>query len=285
MLSFRPAALADRPAVVEICSRIWDGDDYVPAVFDDWLAQPEGQFTAAELDGKVVGVAKLTRLGRQDYWLEGIRVHADFRGRGLAAGLHDYHLDLWRRRGRPGALRLLTLTDNQAIVKLCERTGFASIFQVTFAVAEAQAGAQRFTPLTSEDGDRAFEYILRAPLYADTRGLCDISWRFRSLTRGFLAERIGAGAAYRWGGWEGVLLVADGAWEAGPATLVVQFPAVGAERRPAFFADLRGLAAALGKSKVSWMLPHRPELLAELAPAGYSQPWPEVFHCFEIRQG
>jgi hypothetical protein len=65
----------------------------------------------------------------------------------------------------------------------------------------------------------------------------------------------------------------------------VQFPAVGAAARPAFFADLRGLAHDLGKAKVSWMLPHAADLFGALAPAGYSQPGPEVFHCFEIKQG
>lgn len=283
MWSFRPVTPADRPTVVEICSRIWDGEDYVPNVFDDWVAQPEGQFAAAELDGRVVAVGKLTRLSPEDDWLEGIRVHADFRGQGLAAGLHEYLLNLWRGQGRPGALRLLTATDNQAIVKLCQRTGFTALFEATFAAAEAQPGQHRFTPLGPEEAERAFEFITRSPLYADQHGLCDISWRFRSLARSFLADRINAGAAYRWSGWQGVLLITDGAWEADPRTLVVQFPAVEAADRAGFFTDLRALAHARGQTKVSWMLPRQPALLAEMRALGYAQPWPEVFFCFEIK--
>ncbi len=285
MLSFRPAALADRPAMLEICAGIWGGEDYVPSVFDMWVAERQGRFTVAELDGRVVGLAKLTRLGAEDYWLEGIRVHAGFRSRGIAAGLHDYHLALWREWHHPGALRLLTLIDNQAIVKLCERTGFRSVLQVSFAAAEAQPGPHGFAPLTPAEADRAFDVIQRAPFFDEMHGLCDVSWRFRSLTRAFLAERLAAGGAYRWGAWEGVLLVAKGAWEEGPTTLVVQFPAVGAAALPNFFADLRGLAHQLGKTKVSWMLPQRAELFAALAPVGYSPPESEVFHCFEIKQG
>ncbi len=34
-----------------------EADDYVPQVWDEWLADPGGKLLAAEVDGRVVGLA------------------------------------------------------------------------------------------------------------------------------------------------------------------------------------------------------------------------------------
>jgi hypothetical protein len=44
MFTFRPLTPVDRPAVLDICATVWDGQDYLPDVFDAWLAEPEARF-------------------------------------------------------------------------------------------------------------------------------------------------------------------------------------------------------------------------------------------------
>ena len=56
----RPMRPGDKPAMVDIASRIWDGTDYLPFVFDDWIADADGEFAAATLGGRVVGCGKLS---------------------------------------------------------------------------------------------------------------------------------------------------------------------------------------------------------------------------------
>ena len=34
----RPTLPSDTPDVLEFCKRIWDGHDYIPYVWDEWLA-------------------------------------------------------------------------------------------------------------------------------------------------------------------------------------------------------------------------------------------------------
>jgi len=41
--TFRRATPADRDAVLSLCSRIWEGDDYIPTCFDRWVADTEGE--------------------------------------------------------------------------------------------------------------------------------------------------------------------------------------------------------------------------------------------------
>jgi len=303
-LTFRRVTPADRPAMLEICAAVWDGEDYLPSVFDAWVAAPGGQFTAVETEGRVVALARLARFARGEYWLEGIRVHADYRGRGIAAALHDYHLDLWRRSGEGGAMRLVTHSENQTMINLCERTGFTRIFDFTFAEAEAaaapnapsgrasarardddaRAASHRFTLVAPAEAERAFGVIQRLPSYAEQHGLCDLSWKWRVLTPDYFAERIAADAVYRWGDWEGVLLTLDEAEEEPSGdTLFLQFPGAPRDRRIAFLSETRGLAHALGKTRLRWSPYARAERLDELPLAGYQRDWEEVMVCFERR--
>jgi GNAT superfamily N-acetyltransferase len=281
---FRRAVLADRPAMLEICADVWDGEDYLPQVFDEWVTAPGGQLTAAELDGRVVALGRVTRFAPGEYWLEGLRVHPGYRGRGLAAAMHNYHVDLWRRSGEGGTLRLATDSENHASLKLCERTGFAKIFEFTFAVAEAADASHRFTRVSASEASRAFDLIRHLPAYAEQHCLCDLGWKWRALTPAYLAGRIAAGAVYQWNAWEGVL-VTIGKTDDDPHghELLIQFPGVDAERRPAFLSEVRALAHALGQGRVRWSPMVRAEVLAELPSAGYRRWWESVECCFELR--
>jgi hypothetical protein len=48
----RPALPLDREAVLEFCKFIWDGHDYIPDVWDDWMADPSGEMFVAEYAGR-----------------------------------------------------------------------------------------------------------------------------------------------------------------------------------------------------------------------------------------
>lgn len=278
---FRRVTLADRPAMLAICATVWEGDDYLPRYFDRWVAADGGQFTALESEGQVVALAKLSRIAPGEYWLEGIRVHADYRGRGLAAALHHHHLALWRQLGERGALRLLT--GDPAIRKLCDRTGFRQLFRHQFAEADASPAPHAFQLIPPSEVERAYTLITQSPAWAEWHGLCDLSWKWRELTPGFLGERLAAGAVYHWREWEAVLMTRDAIHDDDqPGDLiVVQFPAVSAAQRWEFLADVRALAHTLGKRKVSWAIPM--EWLAQLPCAGYALAWDETEICFELR--
>src|SRR5258708_30287517 len=78
---------ADRDRVVEISHDIWDGHDYLPRVFDEWLADSSSAFQAAELEGVVVGVQRLRPIASGVIWYEGLRVASTHRRQGLARAM------------------------------------------------------------------------------------------------------------------------------------------------------------------------------------------------------
>ena len=109
-LVFRPVRLDDKPRVLEFTVRTWDDGDYITDVFDEWLADPTGRFTAIELDGQVVAIGKLTDLGEGELWLEGLRVDPAHRRKGIGEALHAFNLR-WGRRVLSGGAVVLLISD------------------------------------------------------------------------------------------------------------------------------------------------------------------------------
>jgi RimJ/RimL family protein N-acetyltransferase len=122
--TLRPMGPTDRPAVLDIASRTWEGSDYLPRVFDDWLADRDGAFVAALLGDRVVGCGKLTFLTPVDAWLEGLRKHPDVAVGGLAEMITRYFLR--RLAGLPGlaSVRFSTYVFNERSIAANERLGF-----------------------------------------------------------------------------------------------------------------------------------------------------------------
>jgi GNAT superfamily N-acetyltransferase len=75
---------ADRERVMEISRDIWDGHDYIPRVFDEWLEDAGAAFQAAEVEGVVVGLQRLRPYAPGLIWYEGLRVASTHRRQGIA---------------------------------------------------------------------------------------------------------------------------------------------------------------------------------------------------------
>ena len=121
---------SDRSDVIEISSHIWEGHDYLPSVVDEWLRDPNSRFYGVEVKGRVVGVGRvrLVEYGRIG-WMEGLRVHPDYRGRGFA---NDLTRSIIREGERLGVerLRYTTSDENRASVKLAKMAGFSRIVRM-----------------------------------------------------------------------------------------------------------------------------------------------------------
>ncbi len=69
----RPARPSDTDDVMALTKTIWDGGDYIPIVWQDWLADRLGLLAVAEWEGRAVGVGKLTCITPESWWMEGLR--------------------------------------------------------------------------------------------------------------------------------------------------------------------------------------------------------------------
>lgn len=127
----RKAELKDKDRLIEISSKIWDGYDYIPHIFDKWVKDDKGEFTVIEVDSKVMGCAKLSELREGQLWLEGIRVDQSEGGKGYGKLLSEYQLELASKLGYD-TLELGTFIDNRASISIIEKRGFERIIDFKF---------------------------------------------------------------------------------------------------------------------------------------------------------
>jgi GNAT superfamily N-acetyltransferase len=120
-LIIRPVRPADRDRVMELTRDVWEGRDYLPRVFDEWIADAGAAFQAAEVDGLVVGLQRLRPYAPGLVWFEGLRVASTHRRQGLARAMLKSAIAEAKEQG----FREMRLaTGNLAAAQLFESAGF-----------------------------------------------------------------------------------------------------------------------------------------------------------------
>ena len=147
-IAVRRAKASDKEAVLSFATRTWDGWDYIPEVYDDWLVATDGVLLVAtsQADDRPIALTRLAVLSDDEGWLEGIRVDPAVRGRGVATNLQIAEL-AWARAHDLRVLRYMTGQGNEGSLKLGAHHGFAVV------------GDRRFHGRPSDDragpGDRS----------------------------------------------------------------------------------------------------------------------------------
>ena len=138
-LVIRPVRPADRERVVEVTKDVWGGRDYIPEVFDEWVADAASAFEALEVDGTVVGLQRLRPYAPGLVWYEGLRVAASHRRQGLARAMLESAIAEAKEQGS-GEMRLGTA--NLDAVKLFESVGFKRLVDVRWWVGTRMEGGE-----------------------------------------------------------------------------------------------------------------------------------------------
>lgn len=137
----RRARAADRDAVLGFATRTWDGWDYIPHAWDEWLdsadgvmlvavpGEPAGGGPALDASGEVlpagqaIAVARVAMLSAREAWLEGIRVDPRVRGMDVATDLQVAELR-WAAAQGASFVRYATGGSNEASHRLGARHDF-----------------------------------------------------------------------------------------------------------------------------------------------------------------
>ncbi len=152
-LTIRSARAEDRADVFEIAATVFDGNDYIPYVWDAWLAEKpeEGFLMVGETAGKVVAIQHVELQAGNVAWLEGIRVHERYRNRGMARHMLQRGLELARESGMVLA-RLSVSSQNEASKALVRSEGFHELDRFySFSAASVPPSDKSTKSATSSD--------------------------------------------------------------------------------------------------------------------------------------
>ncbi|MBD3214341.1 MAG: GNAT family N-acetyltransferase [Candidatus Lokiarchaeota archaeon] len=94
---FRELNLEDIPRIYEISSKIWDGDDYVPNIIEEWLEDKKCyNYAVINKDGiknQLIAFGRIKILSSDLFWFEGGRVDPEYQKQGIGKKMMDFSLN------------------------------------------------------------------------------------------------------------------------------------------------------------------------------------------------
>jgi len=280
----RPALSKDHADITEFCKGIWEGGDYVPEVWHHWFNDPNGCLVTAEYEGHAIGCAKLSLIDEGQWWLEGVRVDPTKQGLKVGSKMHHYLTDWWVERG-DGAVRLLT--ENPAMIHLCEKTGYSKMQELRgYRALPIDEPTDNFSPAT--ETREAAEFALESETVKFTDNLIDFGWRVGTVNEHIFEKYSGYKADfvhtfYWWKDKQGLF----SAWEdedEDKRQLFLGVSACSVKDLSTMLMDIRRFAARKKFDRVFLLAFLKPELLTQLEQAGFATNWENYLRLFERKK-
>ena len=119
-MRIRHAKKRDKHQILQFCARTFRWGDYVDRVWDRWLAKKN--LLAIEHGKQAVGICNAGFSGDQ-VWIEGIRIHPEFRRRGYASELITEAENLAKRK-KISLARMIIAKNNKRSLGLAKKMGY-----------------------------------------------------------------------------------------------------------------------------------------------------------------
>jgi RimJ/RimL family protein N-acetyltransferase len=278
----RAARAGDRKAVFRFSQHTWEWGDYIPLVWERWLAEADGRLLVTTISGRPVALGHVVMAAPGEAWLEGLRVDPAYRQTGLAIAMTRR---LVKESGQLGAtiVRLATLASNTAMCRLAAGLGFRKTTSIVFYQADAASGKGKTAVKAGlKDLPRLLAFLKESAGLAATAGLYSTAWRFQCLSADQLRQRLEQGM---------VRLTADEDGIGAVAILEPGYPHEGlvvsyADGRPDALTTLalalRAEATASEPTQVSARLPELAHIQQAFTKAGYKPQMESPLLIFEL---
>ncbi len=186
----REIKFSDKKEVLRISSQIWEGDDYVGNVFDEWVKADDGLFTGYWEDEKLIGFGRMRFLTATDVWLEALRKDPQSKIKGVGYKIAQYYMDQLKGR-RIDSVRFSTYYGNTASIKLNEKLGFEKI--LTLSLKELEISNYKIKPinkviLNNIDFENLNHYILASSYLKRTNNFISKGWVVHQYVERLLKE-------------------------------------------------------------------------------------------------
>mgnify|MGYP000055985569 CR=1 FL=1 len=190
-IRIREAKLEDKEKIIEFLREI-NPNDYIFNVLDFWLKDESGKVLVAEHEGKIVAMNHFYQQNKESGWLEGARVHKDYRGRGIATMLALRSLELLKERGVKKA-RLVTSATNIAAQRHLTRTPFklhSKWLNINFQNT-------KFVNVEPYDNfSDVYDFLIKSKIFNELGRLCHDYFSWFDFNEEWLKNRIFKGEVY-----------------------------------------------------------------------------------------
>ena len=193
-IDVRFARTEDKGAVVAFCQNTFSWGDYITSVYDDWLNDRAGKFLVATIDQQPVGIAHVAFLGNEVAWMEGMRVHPDYRRRGIGTELDRIGRQVARENGCRAA-HLVTSMKNIPAQRSLDMEGYHRTAQFNDWEAESKSEVFSSVRVATERDLAAIQLIWdKSEIRRASRAVIpNQHWHWKELDPARLRKKIAAG--------------------------------------------------------------------------------------------
>ncbi len=168
--------------------------DYIHRVWDAWISDKKGRLLVGEADGKKMALARVSICPGGVAWLEGVRVHPDFRRAKVATALLEKMI-AWATKKGAGEASAIVSQENAPSQRMLERSGFSRISEWIYYGTEKKqkVRATRARTATKHDLAGAWKYLQHSNTYRLSACRYVSSWQWYPLDRKALQDLIADG--------------------------------------------------------------------------------------------
>lgn len=183
--TFRRMQASDKDDMIRISSKIWDGHDFLPSKFDDWVKDEKGYFLAVLHDGKLIGSGKITFATDTDVLFEGLRKDQDIDIKGVGYAITRQLIDILRGKKGLTSIRFVTYFKNYQSISVGEKLGFK--IHKTFSLKDIPSYDESgkiilkqkdsYAPVQQiTDVDRIMAYVYKSDIFSLSNNLLCLNW-------------------------------------------------------------------------------------------------------------
>jgi GNAT superfamily N-acetyltransferase len=195
---FRELEAKDIPAIREISKDIWEGEDYIPTVIEEWLLDKNsynyGGFSDKE-KRNLIGFGRVNFFS-EIAWLEGGRVKKSLQKQGIGRELMRHAIEYAKKAGSKIA-QYDTSSENKGSLALADYFGFREKDSMHVLELDLESRELNFNNIDSKIGIQELSYDQVFPIYKKIedgpREELNIGWSFIPLRKKFLK-----GKKWRW---------------------------------------------------------------------------------------